>query len=180
MDLYEGFEENGFLSASVSSGIANLRAEGADWFKIAEDMNVALMRTAKGATEAATSKSMTPEAVAVRVLLRSCATLQGIILRTERGMVAEGRMLARSLIENAFCIAALHDNPDAFMEILKKDSEASRQTQRKFIVAEKLIDEVPDNLPPEAQFVAHLNPCLFLQPVTDFIDRGQAAVAVRL
>ena len=34
---------------------------------------------------------MAAEAVAVRVLLRSCGTLQGVILLTERGMSAEGR-----------------------------------------------------------------------------------------
>ncbi len=102
MDIDEGFEENGFLSAGIANGIANLRAEEADWFKIAEDVNAALMRTAKAATAAVKTTSMTPEAVAVRVLLRSCGTLQGVILLTERGMVAEGRMLARNLIERAF------------------------------------------------------------------------------
>lgn len=139
MDFDEGFEEVGFLSAGITNAIANLRAENADWFKIAEDVNAALMRTATTATNAVKTKSMTPEAVAVRVLLRSCGTLQGVILLTERGMVAEGRTLARSLIENAFCIAALHDNPDTFMEMLKKDSEASRHLQRKFIIAQNLI-----------------------------------------
>ena len=102
MDFDEGFEEVGFLSAGITNGIANLRAEDADWFKIAEDVNAALMRTVKAAAAAVQTTSMTPEAVAVRVLLRSCGTLQGVILVTERGMVAEGRMLARSLVENAF------------------------------------------------------------------------------
>ncbi len=141
MDIDEGFEENGFLSAGIANGIANLRAAEANWFKIAEDVNAALMRTAKAATAAIKTKPMTPEAVAVRVLLRSCGTLQGVILLTERGMVAEERMLARNLIESAFCIAALNDNPDAFMKMLKQDAEASRHRQRKFIIAQDLIDK---------------------------------------
>lgn len=139
MDLHEGFEENGFLSAGITNGIAHLRAGNADWFKLAEDMNAALMRTAKATASAVKTKSLAPEAVAVRVLLRSCGTLQGVILLTERGMVAEGRMLTRSLLENAFCIAALNDNPDTFMKMLKEDSEASRHLQRKFINAKDLI-----------------------------------------
>ncbi len=131
--------DEGFLSADITGAITHFRAENADWFKIAEDLNTVLMRTVKAATSAVKTTSMTPEAVAVRVLLRSCGTLQGVILLTERGMVAEGRILARGLIENAFCIAALHDNPEAFIEMLKKDSEASRHLQRKFIVAQDLI-----------------------------------------
>jgi len=140
MDFDEGFEEIGFLSAGITNGIANLRAEDADWFKIAEDINAALMRTVKAAAAAVHTTSMTPEAVAVRLLLRSCGTLQGVILVTERGMVAEGRMLARSLVENALCVAALHDDPDTFLKMLKQDSEASRHLQRKFIIAQNLID----------------------------------------
>jgi len=139
VELHEGFEVNGFLSTDITNGIANLRAENTDWFKIAEDMNAALMRAAKVATRAVNTSSMTPEAVAVRLLLRSCGTLQGVILLTERGMVAEGRTLARSLLENSFCIAALIYNPEKFMEMLKNDSEASRHRQRKFIVAQDLI-----------------------------------------
>jgi hypothetical protein len=138
MEVFMDSDE-GFLSADITGAITHFRAENADWFKIAEDLNTVLMRTAKAATSAVKTTSMTPEAVAVRVLLRSCGTLQGVILLTERGMVAEGRILARGLIENAFCIAALHDNPEAFIEMLKKDSEASRHLQRKFIVAQDLI-----------------------------------------
>ena len=128
-----------FLGAGTTDAITHVRAENADWFKIAKDVNAALMRTAMAATGAVKTTSMAPEAVAVRVLLRSCGTLQGVILLTERGMVAEGRTLARSLIENAFCIAALHDNPDTFIQMLKKDSETSRHLQRKFIIAQDLI-----------------------------------------
>jgi hypothetical protein len=54
-------------------------------------------------------------------------------------MVAEGRTLARSLIENAFCVAALIAEPAAFVKMLKADSDASRRNQGKFILAEQLI-----------------------------------------
>ncbi len=139
MDLHKGFEKKGFLSAGITNGIARLRTENAAWFKLAEDTNAIFMHTATTAMNSVHTTSMSPEAVAVRVLLRSCGTLQGIILLTERGMVAEGRTLARSLIENAFCVAALHDKPALFIKMLKEDSDASLQLQRKFIIAESLI-----------------------------------------
>lgn len=141
MDLHEGFEEQGFLSPVIASGVAQLRAENADWFQLADDMNAALMRAAVAATAAVKTNLWNPMAVAVRILLRSCGTFQGVILLTERGMVAEGRTLARSLIENAFCVAALHDQAEPFIKMLWDDSEASRHRQRKFIVAEELIAE---------------------------------------
>ena len=141
VEFPEGFEEEGFLGAGIVNGIVELRDKNADLFQIAEKTNTVLMRTVKTATAAAQTTPMAPEAVAARVLLRSCGTFQGIILLTEWGMVAEGRMLVRSLIENAFCIAALIDNPETFMEMLKRDSEASRQNQRKFILAQELVDD---------------------------------------
>src|SRR5689334_22729147 len=111
MDFPEGFEEDRFLSLGVTRGIANVRAENVEWFKLAVDTNAALMRAAITGTGTVKTTSMAPEAVAVRVVLRSCGTLQGVILLTERGMVAEGRTLARSLIEDAFCLAALVAEP---------------------------------------------------------------------
>jgi hypothetical protein len=139
VDFPERFKEDGFLGAGITNGIGSVRAENTDWFKLAEDTNAALMRTAIAATSAVKTTSMAPEAVAVRVLLRSCGTLQGVILLTERGMVAEGRTLARSLIENVICIAALLAEPAPFLKMLKVDADASRRQQGKFVLAEQLI-----------------------------------------
>jgi hypothetical protein len=141
VDFPDRFKEEGFLSTGIKNSIVSVRAENADWFDLAEDTNAVMMRAAIAATSAVKTTSMAPEAVAVRVLLRSCGTLQGVILLTERGMVVEGRMLARSLIENAFCIAALLAEPAAILKMLKADSEASRRQQGKFALAERLIAE---------------------------------------
>jgi hypothetical protein len=83
---------------------------------------------------------MSREAVAVRALLRSCGTLQGVIILTERGMVAEGRQLTRSLVEDALCIAALHDQPDEFLAMLKEDFKGSLRLQLLFIKAQQMLD----------------------------------------
>lgn len=141
MALPDGFDEFGFLCDGTTNGIVDLRLENAEWFKLTEDVNAAIMQTADSAKRIANVNSLAPEAIAVRVLLRSCGTLQGVVLLTERGMVSEGRMLVRSLIENAICIAAIHEQPEKFVQMLKGDSEASRHRQRKFIVAKELINE---------------------------------------
>lgn len=100
------FEESGFLSAQVAADVDRIRVENGEWFNLAEDVNAALMRAVMVAVGSVKTSSMSPEAVAVRIALRASGTFQGTILLTERGMVAEGRILARSLIEDAFCIAA--------------------------------------------------------------------------
>ncbi|ARJ65928.1 hypothetical protein WV31_09805 [Magnetospirillum sp. ME-1] len=131
--------ERGFLGERGASTIPVYRMENADWFQLADEVNVTLMRLATWAVNSVKTSSMAPEAVAVRVLLRSCGMYQGVIMLTERGMVAEGRTLTRALIENAFGIAALVDKPQEFMDMLREDSEASGQNQRKFLLAEDLI-----------------------------------------
>lgn len=57
----------------------------------------------------------------------------------ERGMVTEGQTLARGLLENAFCMAALHDQPDEFLKLLKADAEAARREQGRFVIAQGLL-----------------------------------------
>ena len=144
MSLYDGFEENGFLSNGVATGVAGIRSENATWFRLAEDTNATLMRAAVAGARTVKTTNWSRDAVAVRIAIRSCGILQGVVLMTERGMVTEGRMLARSLIENSFCMAALVDNAAAFLDMLREDSEASRRNQGKFIIAQKLGDSNVD------------------------------------
>jgi len=139
--LPDEFENFGFLCAGATNKIDDLRLENAEWFKLAEDVNAALMQTADSAMRTVKDNLFTPSSIAVRILLRSCGAFQAIVLLTERGMVAEGRILVRTLIENGFCVAAIFEQPEKFVEMLKEDSEASRQRQRKFIIAKQLIDE---------------------------------------
>lgn len=139
MDLHSDFENYGFLGTGVGSSVELLRAENSAWFDLAGDANAALMRVAASATAIAKTNSLDPKTVSVRVLLRSCEMFQGVILLAERGMVAEGRTLARSVLEGAFAIAALLTNPTGFMEMLEQDNQASRLHQAKFIKAQNLI-----------------------------------------
>ena len=59
----------------------------------------------------------------------------------ERGMVAQGRILTRNLMEDAFAMSALHDNPDKYLALLKEDSEGSRRLQGKFIILQGLVEK---------------------------------------
>lgn len=131
---------------AIPSDIRSQRAESATWFKLAEDIDAVLMKAAAEAmTKTAGSTNWAPEAVAVRILLRSCKTFQAVILLTERGMVAEGRTLVRSLVENAFGVGALLEDADTFLKMLRDDSEASRRNQGSFILAEKLTQSSVDH-----------------------------------
>lgn len=58
--------------------------------------------------------------------------LYGAILVTEYGLVSEGRTLARSLIDNAFGVAALRAEPEKFVRMLRSDSAVSVRSQAKF------------------------------------------------
>lgn len=141
MDLPIGFSEEGFLCGGIDRTKVQLREESAEWFSLAEDCNAALMATAEAVQKSVRDNLWTSPAIAVRILMRSCGALQAVVVLCERGMVAEARTLARSLVECAICIAALHEDPEKFEKILREDSNASQQRQRKFLIAEKLIKD---------------------------------------
>lgn len=132
------FAPDGYLGASARDGIAVIRAENAQWFDLAEDINRVLQAIALRAIEVHHGASLDPAPVATRLVMRSCGSFQGAILTAERGMVTEALILARSLLESAFCMSALLDDPQRFMEDLKADAEAARREQAKFLVALEL------------------------------------------
>lgn len=138
------FRQTGFLSFKEGGVVADVRAENAEWFDLASDVNVELMKLAVTAMESAKTSTWSPESVTARVVLRSCSLFQGIILMAERGMIIEARTLSRSLLESAFCIAALHDSPSIFMQMLRDDDKASLRKRGDFILAEKLGDSGND------------------------------------
>lgn len=118
--------------------IADIRAQNTEWFALAEDLNEVLQKTAVRAVEVNRGDNFAPGTVATRLLLRSCGTYQAAVLMAERGMVTEGQTLARSLLENAFCLAAIHDKPSEFIGLLRADAEAARRMQGQFVIAQGL------------------------------------------
>ena len=138
------FQDVGFVADEV--GIDEIRSENADWFLLAEDLNLVLTTLAKSAMNSVRTTSWDPKAVAVRLLLRCCSNLQGVILLTERGMTSEARTLVRSLLGGAFGLAALHDRPAEYVQMLKNDSEASRKRQAVFLLKQNLVPMEADRL----------------------------------
>ncbi|XQU77395.1 DUF5677 domain-containing protein (plasmid) [Cupriavidus sp. H18C2] len=107
------------------------------WLALAGDVHTAMFLGADEAqrlTDGVTGWSA--EAVAVRLLLRSCRNLQGIIVLCEQRLVVESRTLARSLLENSFGVAALQspESAQTYLQMLWDDSEESRRRQGKFIL----------------------------------------------
>ena len=108
------FLESGFLSTAVDDCRTIIRAENESWFNFAGAVNTALMRTVKRAMDdpAAPGSNWSKEALAVRLLMRSSGSFQGVILMAERGMVVQARTLIRSTLEDSFVAAALTTEPD--------------------------------------------------------------------
>jgi len=133
------FEDAGYLSTQAEQIRADVRSDNPEWFQLAEDLNAILVRIAFHATNTVKTDNWAPQAVATRILLRASGTFQGAVLLAERGMTAEARILARSLIEDAFCIAAIVSKPGEFLALLKEDSEGSRKRQGQFIETRGLV-----------------------------------------
>ncbi len=141
-----GFNEFGFLCSSIGGSVASIRADNEAWFRFAEDTNAALMRVVVTARETPVARGInwSKEAVAVRLLMRSCGSLQGVMLMAKRGMIVQARMLIRAIIEDCFYAGALTTKPDKVIAMMRDGAEASRLAQAKFIVDQQLGDSAED------------------------------------
>lgn len=105
------------------------------WLTLARDTHAALAGAAQEASLPPLGLEVwSPQAVAVRLLMRTCGNLEAVVVLVCQGLVAEARILARSLIENSFAVAALVEKPVDYVDMLKADSERSRRNQGEFIL----------------------------------------------
>lgn len=152
------------LSDDVQEAAAGIRADNDSWFRLAEDTNIALMRTMRTSMDhpVAHGSNWSKEAVALRLLMRSTGSFQGVVLLAERGMVVQARTLVRSIIEDSFVAAALTTEPDKVIQMLKDGDEASRRFQGQFILAQALgpsdmdrkkLEEAIDKMDDKARFL---------------------------
>ncbi|MDF5890696.1 hypothetical protein P4A93_03505 [Pseudomonas syringae pv. syringae] len=121
--------------------IRKIRSESEIWFGLAEDVNIALRRLVDLAENQIEGTSMDSLAIGVRTLMRTAGMYQGALLLTERGMTSEARTLTRSVLDGAFAVAALLENPGPFIEMLKDDYEKSRIQQARFIKDQNLVSD---------------------------------------
>ena len=137
---HDEISEFGSFSPGAQQAIAVIREENREWFRLAEDTHTTLMQIVRiaSASESARGSNWSKEAVAVRLLLRTCGYLHGVVLLAEHGMVVQARTLTRSIIEDSFVAGALITSPDKMVAMLREDSEASRRNQARFIIARRL------------------------------------------
>lgn len=119
--------------------IRQIREDSANWFSLAEDLNIALSRLIDLAQHQIKCTSMDPLAIGVRTLMRTAGMYRGALLLTERGMTSEARTLTRSVLDGAFAVAALLANPEPSIKMLKDDYEQSRIQQAQFIRNQNLV-----------------------------------------
>ncbi len=105
------------------------------WIALALDTHAALASAANAASPPPVGLAIwSPQAVAVRLLMRACGNLEAVVVLIQQGLVGEARTLARSLLENAFAVAALVAKPADYVDLLKADAEHSRRNQGNFIL----------------------------------------------
>lgn len=122
--------------------ITGFRSENKALFDLAETLNKRLIYLTEFCASNVKESTWHTKAVAVRLLMRSCGLLQAVILLSERGMIVEGRTIARGLLEASFGVAALHDDAEGYIKLLKSDSEASRRNQLKYLMEQQLTPQL--------------------------------------
>lgn len=120
--------------AKASSTNQQRTGQHPDWVSLARDTLDTLNSAAADAMHRPVRTNWDPDAVAVRLLLRACGNLDGVLHLAKAGLVAESRTLARSLIENSFSVAALKEEPARFIALLKEDHHRSQRNQAEFIL----------------------------------------------
>jgi len=142
--------------------ITGFRNENKALFELAETLNKRLIHLTEFCASNLKESNWHAKAVAVRLLMRSCGLLQAVILLSERGMIIEGRTIVRGLLETSFGVAALHDDAENYISLLKSDSEASRKNQLKYLIDQQLIpqsnsaqkiQESIDNIKPKQKLI---------------------------
>lgn len=138
------FLARGFVSDIAAELPRFVRDRSSAAFALTDDLSEALLQIALRGAKTTQSSSMSPNALCVSLLFRSVSSLQAAILVIERGMIAEARLLTRSLIENAFCLAAIHANPEEFQRKLRLDDGGARRSILKLALESGALIDKPD------------------------------------
>ncbi|NQE64542.1 DUF5677 domain-containing protein [Caulobacter sp. RHG1] len=145
-DYKEAFSKHGFLAKEIQGHVPTIRAANADWFAFADKLNDRLQIIAIDGSEQITGAkrggSQSPETVATMLMWRCLGNYQGMVLMAERGMNAEAGILARSLLEACFQLAAMTaDTPEA-LDLIWFDAAKSRRGLYKFILEMDNVDPI--------------------------------------
>jgi hypothetical protein len=125
----EQFGRDGFLAPVMDLIAQNNRVTHAEWFALARDTNACLQAIAVKAMEKQGGAIGDKNVLSTLLLLRSLGFLQGSLVMLEKGMLVEARTLMRAMLETSFCLGAIHDDADAFVEKFRSDHRKSSRQQ---------------------------------------------------
>lgn len=129
-EFKEQFGRRGYLAEIMGVFTRNLRIKHAAWFSLVDDANETLQGIAVESMEQYSGLLLADKKVlATLLLLRSLGLFQGSLMLVERGMIVEARVLMRALLETSFCLGAVHDDAQAFVNKFSSDHEKSRRQQ---------------------------------------------------
>lgn len=129
-EFKEQFGRRGFLAEIMGVFTRNLRIKHMLWFSLVDDANEVLQAIAVKSMEQYCGLLLGDKKVlATLLLLRSLGLFQGSLMLVERGMIVEARVLMRALLETSFCLGAIHDDAQVFVNKFSSDNEKSRRQQ---------------------------------------------------
>lgn len=104
------------------------------WTVFSEDVQSTLNQTAAYLTQHQGGKLWAANTVAVRILLRTCSNFHAVRSLVSIDLVPEPRTHVRSIIESAFALVGLQNDPQRFLEVLEEDAAASSKRQSRFVM----------------------------------------------
>lgn len=97
-------KSEGFLSSSIATSIANIRADFAPWFATADSFNELGMRVLPAAKA---DQSSNQQVVAAALYGRTLTSFQAAYILAERGMLSDARTVVRAAAETAIVLCAV-------------------------------------------------------------------------
>ncbi len=116
------FSEAGFISDQMNINIKDVEQASSELFSLSREFNNILMTIITDIGESITPLSEFDQlSLSAKIVFRSTATMQSVILLSSRGMISDSQSLVRNLCENVFILAALRENSHQAIEFLEEN-----------------------------------------------------------
>lgn len=132
------FQENGFLDAALDSRVFSIDEDSKTAFDICFEINV--LATAKLHSLRVDVTDMR-KLVTACLFIRAVCSYQAALLLLKRGMLKDGRVLARALMDIVFRMKAMEKNPKIVEMYIREDDVIRRKLGNKYrLLSENLKD----------------------------------------
>src|SRR5262252_10929097 len=106
------------------------------WTELADTIGQTCLDILGGVPVTVTEKRFEdPKVLAIRLASRALSNFRGVFVLIENRLVVEARILVRCCFENAFWIAGLHADGEAFARKILQDEMKSRQTRGEWVLS---------------------------------------------